>query len=131
MEGFVHENYSHCNHALGCFLVSFCPKYGREPEMMYEACIRISVVFPVPTPKAPKNLITNVGNTASRGCNGSYRDPTGINLIAAAIGMPRNPNITLANHCCHVRGLVLAKVPRNSTMMTWNITVQLNTATKT
>lgn len=60
-----------------------------------------------------------------------YLDPTGIILTAAAIGIPRNPIKTLADHCCHVRGWVFANVPRNSMMITWKTAVQLSTHTNT
>ena len=56
---------------------------------------------------------------------------TGIIFKPAAIGMPKNPTNTLRNHCAKVRGVVFANVPRNSIIMTWKITVQLRTATKT
>lgn len=62
---------------------------------------------------------------------GIQSDPTGIILIAAATGMLRNPMATLANHCCLVRGMVFAKVPRNSMMMIWKRIVQLITPTNT
>ncbi|MFS7977656.1 hypothetical protein Hanom_Chr10g00906611 [Helianthus anomalus] len=40
-----------------------------------------------------------------------------------AIGMPTNPIPMLSNHRSRSRGTVLAKVPRNSTMMIWKTIV--------
>lgn len=42
----------------------------------------------------------------------------------ADIGMLIAPIRTLSNQSCQFRGTVLAKVPRNSTMMIWNATVE-------
>lgn len=60
-----------------------------------------------------------------------YLDHTGIIFTAAAIGMPRKPIVTLANHWDRVRGQVFAKLPRNSIIMIWKITVQVRTAKNT
>ena len=49
--------------------------------------------------------------------------------MAAAIGIPRNPRMTLANHWVNVRGAVFAKSPRNSIIMIWKRTVVVSTPT--
>lgn len=61
----------------------------------------------------------------------SLPDYTGISFKIAAIGMPRNPMMTLKYHCDKVRGVVFANVPRNSTIMIWKMIVEPRTETKT
>lgn len=55
---------------------------------------------------------------------------TAINLMAAAMGIPRKPKSMLMSHCCWVRGVVLAKSPRNWTRMNWKKMVPVRTPRK-
>jgi len=43
--------------------------------------------------------------------------------MAAAMGIPRRPKRMLTNHWSWVRGVVLAKSPRNWTRMNWKMMV--------
>ncbi|PHT50859.1 hypothetical protein CQW23_10606 [Capsicum baccatum] len=61
-------------------------------------------------------------------------DPTGIILMAGwqqQLALPGIQLQTLVTHWCHVRGVVLAKVSRNSSKMIWKRAAELRTATKT
>lgn len=58
-------------------------------------------------------------------------DPTGNNLMTAAMGMLRKPIITHTNHCNKDSGYVFAKSPKNWTMIIWKMAVDDITATNT
>ena len=51
--------------------------------------------------------------------------------MTAATGMPRKPMSTQRNHWERESGVVLAKAPRNWTMMNWKMAVKERTPTKT